>query len=207
MFALFSRFPRLAALCLLITIVSSCAAMTPAPGIDVCFSPGGKCLDVAAAEIAKAKSDLRIQAYSLNAKPLADAVVRAKQAGVHVEIILDKGSSSSRNNATYFSSLNGIPTRLDGRHAVADPNVIIIDREVVLTGSFNLTKDAEDKNAENLMVIRSTSVAARYLLDWNLHHSHAEVFKQAEAQPEQNGKSNRKPARKKTKKTAKTGRG
>jgi phosphatidylserine/phosphatidylglycerophosphate/cardiolipin synthase-like enzyme len=33
---------------------------------------------------------------------------------------------------------------------------MIIDRETVITGSFNFTKAAEEKNAENLLIIRSS---------------------------------------------------
>lgn len=180
----------------------SCAKT--APGVDVCFSPGGGCLGAIAAEIGKAKTDLRIQAYSLNAKSVADAVIKAKESGVNVEIILDKGSGAAHNNATYFSSLNGIPTWLDGKHALADSNVIIIDKATVITGSFNFTKEAEDRNAENLTVIRSAKVAAAYIENWDLHRSHADEFRQAGAQ-QQDAKSEKRPVKKKVKKTAKSG--
>ncbi len=193
-----SLFQRLAALSFLIITVSSCAVR--APEIDACFSPGGGCISEVAEEIAKAKTDLRIQAHSLNAKAIADAVVKAKEAGVNVQIILDRGAGTAQNNATYFSSLNGIATRLDGRHAVADSNVIIIDKATVITGSFNFTKEAEDRNSENLVVIRSARAAALYLENWNLHHSHAEEFSQAGAQqPNQNAKIEKKPLKKKKK--------
>lgn len=32
---------------------------------------------------------------------------------------------------------------------------MIIDREVVITGSFNFTRAAEESNAENVLIIRS----------------------------------------------------
>jgi phosphatidylserine/phosphatidylglycerophosphate/cardiolipin synthase-like enzyme len=35
---------------------------------------------------------------------------------------------------------------------------MIIDKEVVVTGSFNFTKAAEEKNAENLLIIRSKDI-------------------------------------------------
>jgi phosphatidylserine/phosphatidylglycerophosphate/cardiolipin synthase-like enzyme len=50
---------------------------------------------------------------------------------------------------------------------------MIVDRNTVITGSFNFTKAAEEKNAENLQVIRSEDVAKLYLknFDWHLAHS------------------------------------
>jgi phosphatidylserine/phosphatidylglycerophosphate/cardiolipin synthase-like enzyme len=183
--------------------LSSCA--TTEPKIDICFSPGGGCLDAIATEVAKAKIALRIQASSLNAKTIADAVGRAKNSGVNVEIILDRGSLAAQSSATYFTALYGIPIWLDSRHALADANVIIIDKATVITGSFNFTKEADDQNAESLMVIRSERVAGTYLENWNLHRMHSEEFKQVAAQPPQNPKSETKVKKKKKKKTGKSG--
>ena len=39
-----------------------------------------------------------------------------------------------------------IPTYIDAEHAIAHNKIIIIDRSVVITGSFNFTKAAEEKN-------------------------------------------------------------
>jgi phosphatidylserine/phosphatidylglycerophosphate/cardiolipin synthase-like enzyme len=38
---------------------------------------------------------------------------------------------------------------------IAHNKIIIIDSETVITGSFNFTKAAEEKNAENLLIIKS----------------------------------------------------
>ena len=51
--------------------------------------------------------------------------------------------------------------------------VMIIDRVVVITGSFNFTKAAEQNNAENLLVIRSKDLAKVYGENWERHKEHA----------------------------------
>ena len=53
-----------------------------------------------------------------------------------------------------FSRTAGIPTFIDAKHAIAHNKIMIIDRETVITGSFNFTKAAEEKNAENLLIIK-----------------------------------------------------
>jgi phosphatidylserine/phosphatidylglycerophosphate/cardiolipin synthase-like enzyme len=191
-------FPRLVALSFLVVTLSSCA--TTEPKIDICFSPGGCCLDAIVTEIANAQADLRIQASSLNAKAIRDAVGKAKNSGVNVRIILDGRSRAAQNSAQYFSALYGIRTWLDSKHALADANVIIIDKATVITGSFNFTNEAEEQNAENLMIIRSERVAGTYVENWNLHRSHAVEFRQADARSLQDEKSEKK-VRKKKKKT------
>ena len=56
---------------------------------------------------------------------------------------------------------------------LAHDKVIIIDPDldsaVVITGSFNFTKRAEERNGENLVVIRDKKIAAKYLDNWNKH--------------------------------------
>ncbi len=43
---------------------------------------------------------------------------------------------------------------------------MIIDGAVVITGSFNFTAAAQNRNAENLLVISDPAVAAQYRDNW-----------------------------------------
>ena len=123
-----------------VLLSAACAKLTPA--VNVCFSPDGNCLSSITAEIENAKTEIRIQAYSLSSKPIADAVVNAKEAGINVEIILDKASPVAQNNAVYFDSLKGIPTYLDAKHAVAD-NLTV---DCALNGSTELKRACQEAN-------------------------------------------------------------
>jgi phosphatidylserine/phosphatidylglycerophosphate/cardiolipin synthase-like enzyme len=57
---------------------------------------------------------------------------------------------------------------------IAHNKIMVIDDRTVLTGSFNFTKAAEDKNAENLLIIRDVKVAAGFERNWQAHFRHAE---------------------------------
>jgi len=54
--------------------------------------------------------------------------------------------------------------------------VMVVDDEVVITGSFNFTKAAEDRNAENPLVIRDRDLAAKYTANCQAHDEHAEDY-------------------------------
>jgi phosphatidylserine/phosphatidylglycerophosphate/cardiolipin synthase-like enzyme len=54
--------------------------------------------------------------------------------------------------------------------------VIVIDAELVITGSFNFTKAAQEKNAENLLIIRDTALAAQYIQNWQAHAQHRQPY-------------------------------
>jgi phosphatidylserine/phosphatidylglycerophosphate/cardiolipin synthase-like enzyme len=74
--------------------------------------------------------------------------------------------------ATFFVHAE-ILTLIDARHPIAHNKVIIIDGAVVITGSYNFTKHAQ-QNAENLLVLRSAELARRYVENWDAHRSHSE---------------------------------
>jgi phosphatidylserine/phosphatidylglycerophosphate/cardiolipin synthase-like enzyme len=143
---------------------------------QVYFSPHGGCTDAIIREIGKAKSEILVQAYSFTSKPIAKALVEAKKAGVHVEIILDKSNRSARYSAADFTAHMGIPTYIDAEHAIAHNKIMIMDRETVITGSFNFTKAAEEKNAENLLILRSKALARVYMDNWYAHKRHSEEY-------------------------------
>jgi phosphatidylserine/phosphatidylglycerophosphate/cardiolipin synthase-like enzyme len=54
--------------------------------------------------------------------------------------------------ATFLSKC-GVSTYIDDKHAIAHNKIMIIDRGTVITASFNFTKAAEERNAENLLII------------------------------------------------------
>jgi len=53
--------------------------------------------------------------------------------------------------------------------AIAHNNVMGIDGTVVITGSFNFTKAAQDRNAENLRVLEGAALVAEYRANWEGH--------------------------------------
>jgi len=54
--------------------------------------------------------------------------------------------------------------------------IIIIDGEIVIGGSFNYTKAAQDKNAENVEITRGKALAAKYTENWQEHARHSEPY-------------------------------
>ena len=143
---------------------------------NICFSPYGDCTRAIVDQIDNAKSEILIQAYSFTSTPIAKALVNAHKKGIHVEIILDKSNRSKKYSAGDFTAHMGVITYIDARHAIAHNKIIIIDKETVITGSFNFTKAAEEKNAENLLIIKSKELAKTYIDNWNKHKEHSERY-------------------------------
>jgi phosphatidylserine/phosphatidylglycerophosphate/cardiolipin synthase-like enzyme len=143
----------------------------------VYFSPNGGAADAIVRELGEAKTEILVQAYSFTNKDIAKALVDAKKRGVHVEIILDKSNISAKYSAGDFTAHMDIPTYIDAQHAIAHNKIIIIDGETVITGSFNFTKAAEEKNAENLLILKNRDLAKQYIDNWNKHKGHSEEYR------------------------------
>ncbi len=157
-------------------------AFSPSQSISVYFSPNGGCTDAIVKELVNAKSSILMQAYSFTSAPIAKSLLEARKRGVKVEVILDKSQLTEKYSSVTFLYNSGISTRIDAAHAIAHNKVMMIDGEVVITGSFNFTRAAEEKNAENLLVIRDKVLAARYVENWKEHADHSEVYKGRAAQ-------------------------
>jgi phosphatidylserine/phosphatidylglycerophosphate/cardiolipin synthase-like enzyme len=152
------------------------AAQENQPTWEVYFSPQGGCTEAIIKELDKAKTSILVQAYSFTSAPIAKALLNGHKRGVKVAVILDKSQRRKQYSSADFMANSGILTKVDSQHAIAHNKVIIIDGEVVITGSFNFTKAAEESNAENLLVIHDSKLADRYVKNWQDHAQHSKVY-------------------------------
>ncbi len=152
------------------------AAGTPTLAWQVAFSPRGGATELVVKTLSQAQKTIFVQAYSFTSAPIAQALVDAKKRGVQVDVILDKSQRTEHYSEADFIAHAGIPVSIDAAHAIAHNKVMVIDGEVVITGSFNFTKAAEEHNAENLLVIQDKVLAQKYEENWKQHKSHSQPF-------------------------------
>jgi phosphatidylserine/phosphatidylglycerophosphate/cardiolipin synthase-like enzyme len=146
------------------------------PSWHVCFTPGDQCADHLIAVLDAAKLSIRVQAYSFTAKEIADALIRARIRGVDVVVILDKSQTRERFSMIDEMKDGGILVYIDECCAIAHNKVMIIDERTVVTGSYNFTKSAEVRNAENMLIIDDPALAARYLANWQNHRQGSDAY-------------------------------
>jgi phosphatidylserine/phosphatidylglycerophosphate/cardiolipin synthase-like enzyme len=151
---------------------------TLAPTWEVYFSPHGGATSAIVKTLDQARKSILVQAYSFTSVPIASALVRARRRGVEVQVILDKSQRTDKNSSIGFLTYSGIVTIVDAAHNIAHNNVMIVDGEILITGSFNFTKAAEERNAENLLIIHSKQLAATFLENWRIHRRHSTPWSQ-----------------------------
>lgn len=140
------------------------------------FSPNGGATAAIVDEINAAHTCIYVQAYSFTSAPIAEALVQAHRRGVPVTVILDKSQRTEHYSSATFLAHAGIPVYIDAAHAIAHNKIILIDNAIVITGSFNFTKAAEEHNAENLLILYGTTLYPKYYANFQEHLSHSERY-------------------------------
>ncbi len=135
--------------------------------IEVYFSPDDGVARRLVELIQGARQNVYFLAYSFTSDDLADALIARHKAGVEVRGVMEASQAKSNVGSDYERFLaSGIDTRLDGNPDNMHHKVIIIDEQIVVTGSYNFSRNAEEKNDENMLVIHSPQVAADYLTEF-----------------------------------------
>jgi phosphatidylserine/phosphatidylglycerophosphate/cardiolipin synthase-like enzyme len=152
-------------------LIAAALAATPqlaASGeLQACFTPGEDCTTLIVRQIDGAKSELLVQAYGLTSAPIIQALGRAKERGVDAKVILDRINEQKRYTAATYLKNHGIDVLIDDAVVIAHNKVMVIDRRNVITGSFNFTRAAHAKNAENVLLITDDLVLAKaYAANW-----------------------------------------
>lgn len=130
--------------------------------VVVGFSPGNA-ESLVLRHIASAKKSLDMEAYEFTNKSIAEAVRLAYRRGVRVRVVADQAKISGKYNAATFLANNQVEVRASSpRYAIMHNKVIIVDGDVVQTGSFNYTSAAVKSNAENVVILKSKAAADVY---------------------------------------------
>ena len=162
---------------LLLPATVDAVAQSVAPSAEVAFSPNGGALELVVRTIESARKSIRVAAYSFTSKPISLALLEAHKRGVDVQMVVDRSNATARYTAATFLANQGVPVRVDYRYAIMHDKFVVVDGETVETGSFNFTSAAEERNAENVIVLRDPALAQRYGQEWDRLWAESEAMK------------------------------
>jgi phosphatidylserine/phosphatidylglycerophosphate/cardiolipin synthase-like enzyme len=157
------------------------AAASADPGVpnarvESHFTPGGDVDRVIAARIDRAKRTVQVAAYLFTNRRIAGALARAAKRGLAVDLVADASQYQS-GGLPRLRELDRAGVRIWLRDGLAafHHKVVIVDAATtaatVVTGSFNFTQAAQERNAENIVVIESREVAGRFLAEFERHRA------------------------------------
>jgi phosphatidylserine/phosphatidylglycerophosphate/cardiolipin synthase-like enzyme len=169
--SVFVRFILLFALSFLPPVTAPAATNSP-PCYDaqVSVAFGSRCKSLLLSSMAQAKTEVCIAIYTLTDKGIYTAIADAAARGVTVRVKYDKASSEFPAMKLAIGYLKGKGVNCRAISMKGDAKMhdkfTVIDGDVVLTGSYNYTALATYENHENLVLIASREVAARYLAEF-----------------------------------------
>jgi hypothetical protein len=134
---------------------------------DVKFSPRGGARWTLLYWIGRANESIYVLIYSFTLDDVASALATAKARGVEVKVVMESSQLRVRGGEYPTLVAAGIPVRVyEGRGLMHD-KVAIIDGYIVITGSYNWSVSAEQRNIENLIVLFDPELAEIYTEHFN----------------------------------------
>lgn len=153
--------------------------------VEVAFAPWDDAQAALLRAIDGARREIYVQSFLFTSRALAFSLQQARQRGVRVEVLADGGMNRRSDNGSQIPLLasSGIPVAIETAYANAHNKVILIDPQseqcAVVTGSYNFTWSARNRNAENLLILRGNrQLAAAYLDNWKRHRAQATPYEQ-----------------------------
>ena len=130
--------------------------------ISVYFSPYDKGSKHIIPLIDNAKKYIYAPIYLITHDSISKALIRAKQRGVDVKVIIDATNTSA--NHTKHSELrkNNIPVKTETFAGKLHSKSMIIDDKYIIAGSMNFSNSGENWNDENLLIIENSNFAQIY---------------------------------------------
>ncbi len=141
------------------------AATQPAISIEPHFSPEEEIAPTIVKLIDNTQHSLDIAAFAFTHPDIANAVIRAHQRGVKVRMVMDMVNEREKNSLAPELIKAGIPLRVRHKRGFQHSKYLIIDQSIIVTGSFNFTTSADERNAENIVVIRNAADAEKRFAD------------------------------------------
>jgi phosphatidylserine/phosphatidylglycerophosphate/cardiolipin synthase-like enzyme len=133
---------------------------------ETCFSRVEQCDVLLISLINRANRSVYVAVYSFTRDSLATALIYAKERGVEVRVVIERERAYEQGSEYSRLKSAGVDVRLDGNPNLMHHKFMVIDGHVVVTGSYNWSSAAEDRNDENIVVIFDRDVAQRFVQEF-----------------------------------------
>lgn len=134
--------------------------------INIYFSPEDNIERILLKRIKKATSSIHFMAFSFTSDAIGEMIIKRFKSGIAVHGIFERHGANSKYSEYIKMKVEGIPVKLDRNRYTMHHKVIIIDKRLVITGSYNFSKNANKNNDENTLIIDNAEIAALYLKEF-----------------------------------------
>ena len=129
---------------------------------QVAFSPSKECENIIIKLIEHADK-IDIAVFDINNDNIVAALKQAEKQGKKIRILTDKRQASSKNSKVLDLYEAGINIRVHSKNKIEHNKFAVFDNKYVITGSYNWTNPASNKNSENcLLTVENEEIIADY---------------------------------------------
>jgi phosphatidylserine/phosphatidylglycerophosphate/cardiolipin synthase-like enzyme len=135
--------------------------------INAYFSPEDDIERIILKRLSKAKTAIHFMAFAFTSDNIGEMMIRMHKQGVRVCGLFERKGSRVAHSEYMKMKLEGLPVKLDHNRNLMHHKVIIIDEYRIITGSYNFSRNANQSNDENLLILDNREIAAAYLAEFN----------------------------------------
>lgn len=129
--------------------------------------------------VADATSSVYFMAFAFTDDDIAQAMVGRHRAGLEVRGVIEARNTGGIGSVFEPMEQSGVDVLPDGNPYVMHHKVIIIDEEIVVTGSYNFSASAASRNDENVLIVHSSEIAAQYVSEFQRVYQEARAAEEA----------------------------
>ncbi len=150
-------------ICIILLLLAAwlLAPIAEAKSPRTCFVPQEHCAKWVNQRLAVAEHTIYVQAYYLTHQPFIDMLLYKKFRNKNIIVLLDKTKGNSKAIKQLLSK--NIKVCIDKKPKIAHNKVMIIDNQVVLTGSMNFSTNGTTRNAENMVLLTDELIVKDYI--------------------------------------------
>lgn len=126
----------------------------------VWFCPEDQCANQLISEMDQATVSVHVAIYSLTHDEIISALAAAAGRGVEVQVVAEKEGNSPDMGGQL--RMVGVDFVWDTNPDLMHNKFTVVDGQQVLTGSFNYSWNADQRNDENLVLLPQPELAAQY---------------------------------------------
>lgn len=130
------------------------------------FSPGEDCRRQLLDLLVSARESIDISVFTISDDRLAAAILTAHKRGINVRLITDNDKAYDQGSDVFYLIEQGLPVRMDASENHMHHKFAIIDKKILVNGSFNWTRSATDYNQENILVTDEPKLVSAYLIEF-----------------------------------------
>jgi phosphatidylserine/phosphatidylglycerophosphate/cardiolipin synthase-like enzyme len=143
--------------------------------VDTYFSPDDGVLSALVPVLESAEESIYFLAYSFTSNQLGELIRQKAESDVTIAGVMDDEQVRS-NQGTEFDPFRqaALDVRIDGIDGLMHHKVFIVDKKIVVMGSYNFSQNAEQRNDENILIIYDPVIAEQFLFEFQRVYEQAQ---------------------------------